>query len=155
MDVVVISLPDGDTITCGCRCHGRVGNVLNAVVASVAQCPTYTLSGINGVYNALTWDETNENWTEPSGTINGEQATAVVSCGANVPDAPCETWQLDVIVLSGPLTGVRAFHAVMVGDGCSPLTTQMGTPIPNLQTDCDDNPAVFAGIAGTFTLDTP
>lgn len=123
-------------------CLGRVGSVLVATIEGIGACDGFTFTGINGVFNDVTWNGTS--WETTVGDVNGTTATLTVNCSG--PPGGCEAWSIQL--RSGAFA---VFLASFNGPNC-PFSDQFGTPISNT-TNCD-NPGI-AGSGGTITLDTP
>lgn len=143
------------TITdCGgcCSCRGRVGDILESVNADINLCAPYSIvSGVNGVFNDVTWQAGTQDWRKVVGVITDGveefDATQIISCANG-----CETWQSGIFATIDSIL-TKIYDGPFFGANCE-VPDEFGDPIPNLNATCGDIPAMI-GAEGTVTLSTP
>lgn len=136
-----------------CTCRGRVGNTLEATVVDVVACePEYSITGVNGFFDDVEWDEATQSWRKLVGTLtdNGLAETydlyLLINCSGS---DGCETWNVAIQALES-IPFPRVYNASFFGPGCEPNPDVFGTDVPNSQAMCFVSLA--SGINGTVNL---
>lgn len=155
MPTIYFAIPLDDDCGCCGTCHDRVGDILEATIVDVEACVGggYSITGVNGFFDDVTWNESTQQWEKLVGTINDGVETLDLYLYINCSSFEgCESWN---VVIQTPLGGTsyRVYNGPFFGPGCDPNPDEFGTAVPNTQTDC--SVAAPAGINGTVTLALP